>query len=77
MRVILTDTQKGESYKFTLNDKYIKTDDVGDVELPSGDGYRFYSPGYVYRLTERAWDDFEDPPSDLVERVRIDLTQCL
>jgi hypothetical protein len=72
MQVILTDTKKGESYKFTLDDKYIKGDE-SEYVLPGGDGFQFYSSGYVFRLIEHLWSEFDDPPPELVERVMTEL----
>jgi hypothetical protein len=72
MRVILTDTEQGESYKFDLDEQHIEGDEFQTI-LPEGDGFKFYSAGYVYRLVERSWDDFDDPPTELIEKVMTQL----
>lgn len=71
MRVILTVTNSddvGESFKYDLPEEYIEGDEFNRV-LPQGDNWRFYSAGYVYRIAEREWEDFDDPPKEVIEKI--------
>lgn len=71
MRVILTVTNPdsiGESYKYDLPEEYIGGNEF-NIILPQGDNFRFYSAGYVYRLSEREWTDFDDPPNEVIEKI--------
>ncbi len=76
MYVILTVTnsdEDGVSYKYDLPEEYIEENEFGQMTLPQGDNFRFYSAGYVYRLCEREWSDYDDPPKEVIEKILSDI----
>jgi hypothetical protein len=71
MKVILTvnNSEGSCSYKYDLPKEYIEKNEFEQITLPQGDNFRFYSTGYVYRICEREWSDFDDPPKDVIENI--------
>ena len=73
MKVIVILDKDSIAYSCDLLNKYIEFKD-SMIKLPVGEGFKFYSPGYVERVSSRHISDFPVLPCEQVNIITSALT---
>jgi hypothetical protein len=73
MKVIVILDTDSVAYSSDLPNKYIEFND-SMIKLPVGEGFKFYSPGYVERVSSRHISDFPVLPCEQLNIITDTLT---